>query len=83
MAEITKTSKLFYCNLHRLMAEQNVRYTHIECAMGIRVGWLRQMEKRHNFPQGRTIDKLVEFFDVPHAEFFVNLDYIDEEEWEK
>jgi len=38
------------------------------------------MEKRHTFPQGRTVDKLVEFFDVTHAEFFANLGYIDEEE---
>lgn len=80
VADITKTSKLFYCNLQRLMAEHNVRYTHIERAMGIQGGRLRQMEKRHTFPQGRTVDKLVEFFDVTHAEFFANLGYIDEEE---
>lgn len=80
MADTTKTTKLFYGNLQRLMAEHSVRYTHIERAMGIQGGRLRQMEKRHTFPQGRTIDKLAEFFDVTHAEFFEDLGYIDEEE---
>lgn len=78
---MTKTTKLFYCNLNRLIQEHEVSRTHIEKSMGIQGGRLWFMEQRNTFPQGRTIDKLAEFFDVPHAEFFLNLGYIGEEEY--
>ena len=80
-SKLTKTTILFYSNLNRLMKEYGVNRTNIEQSMGIQVGRLKFMESRNSFPQGTTIDKLATFFDVPHAEFFLNLGYIDEEEY--
>lgn len=77
---MSNTAKLFWCNLHRIRNEKGLTASALELNLGIPTGRFKQMQRRGTLPQGKVIDRIVDYLKIEHIELFENWDYIEVEQ---